>query len=209
MSFAKTARRVLAALGLALVLALPVSAAQAGAALPVTVRTDGTATDAVYTVSITPQDSAPAPAQSSLQIKSGGTAYFTGFAFTEPGDYRYRVTEAKGTAADTTYDARAYTVTVRVTSRADGTLHTELWAVRDGETAKAAGVLFVNRYDPPAPTAAPAATADPTAAPTAVRAAKSRTPGLPQTGDDFPVEALAAAMCAGVVGFGTAFTRRK
>ena len=99
--------------------------------------------------------------------------------------------QAKGSAPYTSYDARAYTVTVRVTTRPDGTLRTELWAVRDGETAKADSLVFVNRYDPPA------------------RPAKPKTSTLPQTGDDFPLEALAAAMCAGVVGFGTAFKKRK
>ena len=206
MSFAKTARRLLAALGLALALALPVSAAQAGASIPVTVRTDGTAMEMAYTVSIAPQNGAPAPAQSSLQIKSGGTAQFTGLKFDAPGDYTYRVSLVKGSAAYVTYDTRAYTVTVRVTSCPGGGLDTEVWAVRDGETAKAGGVLFVNRYDPPAP----AATPTPTAAPAPARVVKNAAPlRLPQTGDEFPVEALAAVLCASVVGFGTAFTKRK
>lgn len=191
MSFATMARRAAAVAVLALALALPVAAAQAGASVPVTVRTDGAGSAAVYTVGITPQGTAPAPAQTSLQIKNGGTAYFTGLSFDEPGDYTYRVAQAKGSVPYTSYDARAYTVTVRVTARPDGTLRTELWAVRDGETAKADSLVFVNRYDPPA------------------RPAKPKTPTLPQTGDDFPLEALAAAMCAGVVGFGTAFKKRK
>lgn len=113
--------------------------------------------------------------------------YFTGFAFDEPGDYRYLVAERSGGAAHTTYDAHSYTVTVRVTGRPDGGLAAGLWAVRSGETAKADGVLFVNRYDPPETAAAAA---------------------LPQTGDGFPVEALAAAFCASVIGFGTAWKRR-
>ena len=32
---------------------------------------------------------------------------------------------------------------------------------------------------------------------------------LPRTGDAFPVEALAAMLCAGVVGFGTAWNKRR
>lgn len=89
MSFATMARRAAAVAVLALVLALPVAAAQAGASVPVTVRTDGAGSAAVYTVGITPQGTAPAPAQTSLQIKNGGTAYFTGLSFDEPGDYTY------------------------------------------------------------------------------------------------------------------------
>ncbi len=98
MSFATMARRAAAVAVLALALALPVAAAQAGASVPVTVRTDGAGSTAVYTVGITPQGTAPAPAQTSLQIKNGGTAYFTGLPFDEPGDYTYRVAQAKGSA---------------------------------------------------------------------------------------------------------------
>lgn len=86
----------------------------------------------------------PRPVQRALTVKNGGTVYFTGFAFDEPGDYRYLVAERSGGAAHTTYDAHSYTVTVRVTGRPDGGLAAGLWAVRSGETAKADGVLFVN-----------------------------------------------------------------
>lgn len=214
MTFGKTALRCwlpAAALLLALLCPLPVWAARAGAAIPVTVRTDGAAADAVYRVELTPLDAAPAPAQSVLTVKSGGTVYFTGFAFDEPGDYRYLVAERGGGTAHMTYDAHSYTVTVRVTGRPDGGLAAGLWAVRSGETAKADSVLFVNRYDPPtaATTRTPAATGTTVAAGTGTRTAKAAAPvSLPQTGDGFPVEALAAAVCASVIGFGTAWKRR-
>ena len=214
MSFGKTTlRRWLpaAVLLLALLCPLPVFAARAGAEIPVTVRTDGTACDTAYTVEITPLDNAPPPAQTSVQVKGSGTAYFTGLTFDAPGDYRYKLTQLKGSAAYTAYDAHTYTVTVRVTTAADGSLDTELWAVRSGGTAKAAGVVFTNRYDPPAPAAAATPTAAPTAAPTPRPAKNTARPAgaLPQTGDSFPVEALAALLCAGVVGFGTAWNKRR
>ena len=97
MRYATTALRcwlTAAALLLALCCPLPVFAARAGAVLPVTVRTEGAAADAACVVSITPLDAAPAPAQASLAIQGSGTAYFTGFAFDAPGDYRYTVTQA-------------------------------------------------------------------------------------------------------------------
>lgn len=187
MTFGKTALRCwlpAAALLLALLCPLPVAAARAGTAIPVSVRTDGAAADAVYTVELTPLDAAPAPVQRALTVKNGGTVYFTGFAFDEPGDYRYLVAERSGGAAHTTYDAHSYTVTVRVTGRPDGGLAAGLWAVRSGKTAKADGVLFVNRYDPPE-TAAAAVTASAAAAGT--RTVKAAAPAaLPQTGDGFP-----------------------
>ena len=205
MRYATTALRcwlTAAALLLALCCPLPVFAARAGAVLPVTVRTEGAPTDAACVVSITPLDAAPAPAQASLTIQGSGTAYFTGFAFDAPGDYRYTVTQAGSGRPHMTCDTAVYTVTVRVTGRADGGLDTELWAQRGGSTAKAAAVSFVNRYDP---LAAPAASAAP-----AARTAKgSAAPALPQTGDAFPVEALAAALCAGLVGFATAWSKHR
>lgn len=211
MTFGKTALRCwlpAAALLLALLCPLPVWAARAGTAIPVSVRTDGAAADAVYRVELTPLDAAPAPAQSVLTVKNGGTVYFTGFAFDEPGDYRYLVAERSGGAAHTTYDAHSYTVTVRVTGRPDGGLVAGLWAVRSGKTAKADGVLFVNRYDPPTAGNTAAAAAAVTARPVHTVKAAAAPAALPQTGDGFPVEALAAAVCASVIGFGTAWKRR-
>ena len=72
MTFGKTALRCwlpAAALLLALLCPLPVAAARAGTAIPVSVRTDGAATDAVYTVELTPLDAAPAPVQRALTVK--------------------------------------------------------------------------------------------------------------------------------------------
>ena len=86
MTFGKTALRCwlpAAALLLALLCPLPVAAARAGTAIPVSVRTDGAAADAVYTVELTPLDAAPAPVQRALTVKNGGTAQLHGHG---PGD---------------------------------------------------------------------------------------------------------------------------
>ena len=59
MTFGKTALRCwlpAAALLLALLCPLPVAAARVSTAIPVSVRTDGAAADAVYTVELTPLD---------------------------------------------------------------------------------------------------------------------------------------------------------
>lgn len=65
--------------------------------------------------------------------------------------------------------------------------------MRSGETAKADSVKFTNRYDSPAEEAKTtvARPAKNTAAPAARTAKGSAAPALPQTGDAFPVEALA------------------
>lgn len=88
MTFGKTALRCwlpAAALLLALLCPLPVAAARAGTAIPVSVRTDGAAADAVYTVELTPLDAAPAPVQRALTVKNGGTVYFTASPLTSRG----------------------------------------------------------------------------------------------------------------------------
>lgn len=160
-------------------------------------RTDGAACDTVYTVEITPLDNAPAPAQTSVQVKGGGTVYFTGLTFDAPGDYRYKLAQVKGCAADTTYDGRTYTVTVRVMTAADGSLDTELWAVRSGRTAKAAGVVFTNRYDPPvtAATATPAPSAAPMPRP--IKSTARPVGALPRTGGCFPAGGTGRAALRG------------
>ncbi len=66
MTFGKTALRCwlpAAALLLALLCPLPAAAARAGTAIPVSVRTDGAAADAVYTVGADAWTRPPAPVQ--------------------------------------------------------------------------------------------------------------------------------------------------
>ena len=189
------------------------AAARTGAELPVHIAPHG-GSQKIYTVEITAQDNAPLPDQTTLQIKSGEWAVFTGFAFDEPGDYRYTVRQHAVSAEHLTCDGTVYTVTMRVTGRQDGSLSTEVSAVKSGETAKSAEIAFVNRYDPPSPTPTPAPTASPTpaAAQNTVRKTtaivQKKAPALPQTGDEFPFAALAAMALAGLVGFGTAWRRR-
>ena len=155
--------------------------------LPVEVRTSGAATAERFTITLTPEDGAPAPAADTVQVKGSGTAGFTGLTYTAPGDYRYTVRQCAGGTAHMTYDATVYTVTVRVTNQPDGGLGAEIWAT-GGSSEKTGLLLFQNRYDPPAaptPTPAPAKT-------TPVPAHPAPKPALPQTADPMPVTLLAA-----------------
>lgn len=186
-----------------LLLLLPLQARAAdyrtAAELPVEVRTAGAATAERFTITLTPEDGAPAPAADTVQIKGSGTASFTGLTYTAPGDYRYTVRQRTGSTAHMTYDATVYTVTVRVTNQPGGGLGTEIWAV-GASSDKTGLLLFQNRYDPPAtPTASP--TAVPVARPAAAPAHPVPAPALPQTGDAFPVRWLAAlaALSAGAM----------
>ena len=152
-----------------------------------------------FTITLTPEDGAPAPAADTVQVKGSGTAGFTGLTYTAPGDYRYTVRQCAGGTAHMTYDATVYTVTVRVTNQPNGGLGAEIWAT-GGSSEKTGLLLFQNRYDPPAaptPTPAPAKTTPVPAHP----APKSALPksALPQTADPMPVTLLAtlAVLSAG------------
>lgn len=217
----RTLRRMLAEL-VVLLLLLPLQARAADyrctAQLPVEVRTAGSATAEIFTVTLAAEDGAPPPDQEAVQVQGHGTASFTGLAYTAPGDYRYTVRQSAGTTAHMTYDATVYTVTVRVTNRADGSLGTEIWATGQTGGDKTGLLLFQNRYDPPSPTAAP--TAAPTASPAvtttraaaAPRAPQPRRPGagaLPQTGDALPVTLLGVLALAGGTGFALTVGRAK
>lgn len=191
----RTLRRIIVEAALLLLL-LPLQARAAEykctAELPVEVRTSGAATAERFTITLTPEDGAPAPAADTVQVKGSGTAGFTGLTYTAPGDYRYTVRQSAGGTAHMTYDATVYTVTVRVTNRPNGGLGAEIWAT-GGSSEKAGLLLFQNRYDPPAaptPTPAPAKTTPVPAHP----APKSALPksALPQTADPMPVTLLAA-----------------
>ena len=182
----RTLRRIIVEAALLLLL-LPLQARAAEykctAELPVEVRTSGAATAERFTITLTPEDGAPAPAADTVQVKGSGTASFTGLTYTAPGDYRY----TPAVPAVSTYDAPAYTVTVRVTNQPNGGLGAEIWAT-GGSSEKTGLLLFQNRYDPPAaPTPTPAL-----AKTTPVPAHPAPKPALPQTADPMPVTLLAA-----------------
>ena len=104
----RTLRRIIIEAALLLLL-LPLQARAAEykctAELPVEVRTSGAATAERFTITLTPEDGAPAPAADTVQVKGSGTASFTGLTYTAPGDYRYTVRQCAGGTAHMTYDA--------------------------------------------------------------------------------------------------------
>ena len=145
----RTLRRIIIEAALLLLL-LPLQARAAEykctVELPIEVRTSGAATAERFTITLTPEDGAPAPAADTVQVKGSGTAGFTGLTYTAPGDYRYTVRQCAGGTAHMTYDATVYTVTVRVTNQPNGGLGAEIWAT-GGSSEKTGLLLFQNRYD--------------------------------------------------------------
>lgn len=182
------------------------------AELPVEVALNGE-TDEAFTVTITAEEGTPMPEETELAIAGDETGSFTGFTFTEPGDYTYTVLQQAGETEYMTYDDAVYTVIIQVTNTEDGGLTYQIFASEDqNPDEKAAAVRFLNTYAPPTPTASPAPTATP--APTAEPApeptpydpghpdiagdeswgkAPTPTPGsglIPQTSDAMPVMVL-------------------
>ena len=135
------------------------------AELPVEVALNGE-TDEAFTVTITAEEGTPMPEETELAIAGDETGSFTGFTFTEPGDYTYTVLQQAGETEYMTYDDAVYTVVIQVTNAEDGGLTYQIFANRDDNpTEKTGAVRFLNTYAPPTPTASPAPTATP--APTA------------------------------------------
>ena len=88
----RTLRRIIIEAALLLLL-LPLQARAAEykctAELPVEVRTSGAATAERFTITLTPEDGAPAPAADTVQAKGSGTASSTGLTYTAPGVHGY------------------------------------------------------------------------------------------------------------------------
>ena len=92
---------------------------------------------------------APMPAQNVQERKNAGTISFGPMTYTVPGDYQYKISQTAGKTDRFTYDTSTYVVTVRVVNGEDGTLKSELWAVKEGSDTKSGTITFGNHYDTP------------------------------------------------------------
>lgn len=161
-----------------------------------------------FTLLLTAEDNAPLPAQTRLTFTGGGSGAFGPIHYTAPGDYRYQVTQEAGTADHVTYDTSAYTVTVRVTDTVDGGLQADVWARHNESEGKSEVVAFHNSYVlPETGTTSGEQTAVAEAVPTATPAPAGGI--LPQTGDAFPLTALALVCAAAALCLGVLLWRRK
>lgn len=93
---------------------------------------------------------APMPQDVEITVAGGESGSFGPIAYTEPGDYEYKVYQKSGSEKYFTYDASVYQVTVRVTNTDDGGLTAIIWAVKDGSGQKVDKIEFLNAYKPPA-----------------------------------------------------------
>ena len=134
------------------------------AELPVEVALTGES-DELFIVTITAEEGTPMPEETELVLAGNETGSFTGFTFTEPGDYVYTVRQTPGETEYMTYDDAVYTVIIQVTNTEDGGLTYQIFASEDqNPDEKAAAVRFLNTYAPPpkpTPTPGPSATPGP------------------------------------------------
>lgn len=106
-----------------------------------------------FTVTLTPKDEAPEPAEGTSQQITLSDHTTTGslnfsFVFTEEGTYTYQVSEQAGSTERVTYDTASYTVTFEVYLE-NMELKTVMRVTREGETAsKPDGITFENNYAP-------------------------------------------------------------
>ena len=150
---------------LAALLILPVRANAEGhecyAELPVRVDLNGE-NDEQFHVTIEtapeadPSTPLPAEAEDGLWVSGDSDGKFTGFYYTEPGNYEYIVRQECGDTAYMTYDDTVYHVVVQVTNTQDGGLSYQVFAWTDEDSEdKAQELAFLNTYAPPPPTPTP------------------------------------------------------
>ena len=169
---------------------------QCTATLPVNLELNGDS-DEMFTVSIAPgpgaEEDFPMPEQTELQMSGDSQAAFTGFHYTEPGDYVYTVTQIAGSTDYMTYDDAVYTVVIQVTNAENGGLTYQVYASRDDNPdEKVAELSFLNTYAPPPPPPEPEPSTP----------SQPETPsdsGIPQTGDTVPLVALTVVLVVAAV----------
>lgn len=100
-------------------------------------------------------DNAPMPEQAKdqkvvIEIQGKGKKEFPPMTFTQPGVYRYEITQRPGSEKQYQYDSCVYTVTVYCTADSAQRLETSVVALEQGkEEVKKEAVRFVNRYEAP------------------------------------------------------------
>ena len=191
---------------LAALLILPVGVNAEGhecyAELPVHVDLNGENDEQFHvTIEVAPEADPstplPAEAEDGLWIPGDSDGKFTGFYYTEPGNYEYIVRQECGDTAYMTYDDTVYHVVIQVTNTQDGGLSYQVFAWTDEDSEdKAQELAFLNTYAPPTPTPAPTDEHPDIAEGIAngtwgsTPTPKPTTSTLPQTSDSLPLTAL-------------------
>ena len=135
--------------------AVPVQTVSAASNTPVSVLIpaevrisgDGADTDTVFHLCMeNRKEGIPMPAETTLAVKGAGSVNFGPIQYDAPGDYSYQIFELQESAVHYTYDSSVFLVTVRIVSDSQGVLTSEIWMVKQGDTAKSASAVFTNQY---------------------------------------------------------------
>ena len=98
----------------------------------------------IYQIAINPEDEeTPAPVSDTLAVTENSTGKFE-IEITEPGTYRYQISETAGSDSEIRYDDRVYEVTVFVENGAEDSLVCAVIANTAGKAEKAEQISFQN-----------------------------------------------------------------
>ena len=155
---------------------------------------------------------APMPAQNVQERKNAGSISFGSMTYTVPGDYQYKISQTAGKTDRFTYDTSTYLVTVRVVNAENGTLKSEMWAVKDGSETKSGTISFGNHYDTPKSGGSKkhhhsSKTEETTVTPVVVQTLQ--TLASPKTGDNTPILFWILLAGVGMAGVGGTVILRK
>ncbi|MBQ5334704.1 MAG: LPXTG cell wall anchor domain-containing protein [Oscillospiraceae bacterium] len=181
----------------------------------------------IYQIAITPDASAPVPASGSISVTENSGGVFE-IGITEPGTYRYQISETAGSDDSITYDGRVYEVTVFVENGAADTLVYAVTANEAGDAEKADQIRFENAAEAETASVTETETTTETTATTdttettettettaVTTTAEEHTNPIISiinhitTGDDFPVIALLLGLTASLGAAAAAFLFRR
>ena len=175
----------------------------------------------IYQITILPEnEQTPAPASRTLEISENSTGTFE-IEITEPGTYRYQISENTGSDSAVTYDERVYEVTVFAENSVSDTLVCAVIANLAGSTEKAEQILFENfaeavpgSVSTAETTTGTTVTTEPVTTPLTTTEAPPDNPVVSiihslKTGDSFPVRALWLGIGAALTAALSAFLFRR
>lgn len=129
--------------------------------VPVKLIMSGSAPEETYRIKIEREavnPSAPLASPSEIQVSGSGArdyaVEFNEMVFTNPGEYKYTISQVPGNQEHFTYDSKGYTLVVKVyrlTVDKDGNpvnpyLYAVYWTGREGSTKKNGEIAFNNSY---------------------------------------------------------------
>lgn len=92
---------------------------------------------------ITDTDAVPMPEESIYEIH-GDTEFYIDLAYSNPGEYQYRILQAGEQSGQWDFDPTVYVITVDVAENEDGEYAASVFAAKEDTLHKSAEILFTN-----------------------------------------------------------------